>query len=59
MRAFWRECLALQSTKVVTMPSIKEEKISNEEDFKRLVERIRQYKVDTSSKEGKLIRKSA
>ena len=46
-----------QSTKVVDMPSVKGEKLSNEEDFKRLFERIKQYKVDTSSKESKLIRK--
>ena len=47
-----------QSTKVVNLPSIKGEKISNESDFKRLVERISLYKVDTSSVKGKFIRKS-
>jgi len=47
-----------QSTKVVDMPSIEGEKLSNEADFKGLVERIKQYKVDTSSKEAKLVRKS-
>ena len=44
-----------QSTKVVDMPSVKGEKLSNEEDFKRFVEKMKKYKVDTSSKEGKLI----
>ena len=48
-----------QSTKVVDMPIVEGEKLSNEEDFKRLVENVKQYKVDMSSKEGKLIRKTA
>jgi len=47
-----------QWNKVVDMPSIKVEKMSSEEDFKRLVEEIKKFKVDTSSKMGKLIRKS-
>jgi hypothetical protein len=46
-----------QSNRVVEMPSIKGEKIRTEEDFKRLIEEIKQFKVDTINKTGKLIRK--
>jgi len=48
-----------QFTKVVDMPSIVGEKLSNEADFKGLVERIKQYKVDTSSKDAELVGKPA
>ena len=48
-----------QSTTVVNMPVVKGETTSSEEDFKRLFERIRQHKVDITSKEGKLVRKPA
>jgi hypothetical protein len=44
------------STKVVNLPdNIK--KLSSEEDFKQLVNQIKQHKVDTNNKAGKLIRK--
>lgn len=48
-----------QTIKVVDMPSIKGDKINNEEDFKQLVETIRKHKVDVSSKDSKLILKLA
>ena len=47
-----------QSTKVVDIPSTIGKNLSSEEDFKRLGEEIKKYKVDISSKTGKLIRKS-
>jgi hypothetical protein len=46
-----------QSNRIVEMPSIMGENIRTEEDFKRLIEEIKQSKVDTINKTGKLIRK--
>jgi hypothetical protein len=46
-----------QSTKVLDLPTKKGEKFNSQEDYKNLVERVRQYKVDTDGKEAKLIRK--
>ncbi len=46
-----------QSVKVVDMPTTKGEKLTEEEDFKRLVDTLRKQKIDTKSEVGKLVPK--
>jgi hypothetical protein len=46
-----------QSTKILDFPTKKGEKFSSQEDYKNLVERVKQYKVDNDGKEARLIRK--
>jgi hypothetical protein len=45
------------STKVVDLPGKKGEKLNSEADYRSLVERVKQHKVDLTGKDGKLIRK--
>jgi hypothetical protein len=45
------------STNILDFPLKKGEKLEGQEDYRNFVERVKQHKVDTSSKEGKLIRK--
>lgn len=46
-----------QSIKVVDLPMAIEENVNDEEAFGRLIDRIKQHKIDTKSKNGKLVRK--
>jgi hypothetical protein len=46
-----------QSIKVIDFPMAKEEKMSSEEEFRALVEKIGKHKVDIKSKKGKLVLK--
>jgi hypothetical protein len=44
--------------KVLDLPGKNREKLGSGEDFRSLIERVKQHKVDITSKEAKLVRRT-